>query len=124
MKSWDIGSIIANFVFALSLYLVCAAAAPEVPEHGAIDLDAFYSDNRRLFWGLLFLSNVAALWVNSVFLKVDPKLVIQTDIDTVPFLLICVPAFAISRPWAQWTSGLGLLAVQTWWTVTFSSSLQ
>jgi hypothetical protein len=124
MKSWGIASIVISFLFAVANYAICATAAPEPTEHGAIDLDAFYSENYRLFYGVNFLANTLALGINFVFLQTDPKMVLETDLATVPFFLPCLLAFFVSRRWAQWTAGVGLFAVQVWWTLTFSSSLQ
>ena len=42
-------SIVIYFLFALASLFFCAAAAPEVPYEGTIDLEAFYWENYRLF---------------------------------------------------------------------------
>src|SRR5258706_9729493 len=64
LKGWDLLSITVLFAFAVANYFVCVAAAPDVAADRPIDLEAFYWENRRLFWGLVALVMVVALAAN------------------------------------------------------------
>jgi hypothetical protein len=52
VQEWDLFSITIYFLFALSTFFFCAAAAPEASFEGTVDLEAFYWENYRLFYGL------------------------------------------------------------------------
>lgn len=124
IKDWDIASITVFFAFALSTFFFCAAAAPEVPAEGQVDLEAFYWDNYRLFYGFIFLQTVLAMLTNFVFLKTsDPSLFWKTNLGTLPFFLPVILAVFVSRRWAQWASAMGLLSLSVWWLITFSGDL-
>jgi hypothetical protein len=122
---WSLAEITGAFLFAVTNFLVCAAAAPEVPAEGTVDLDAFYWENRRLFWGLLVLMFVVALAANVAFLKLsDPSLFIRATLGTLPFFLPSALAIAIRARWAQWTAGLGLAALTIAWGVIFTGVIR
>src|SRR5580698_7159207 len=61
VTDWDLPTIFSAFLFAVTNFLLCAAAAPETTGDGPIDLVAFYDDNRRLYWGVLMVMMVTAL---------------------------------------------------------------
>jgi hypothetical protein len=125
IKEWDLPSITVFFAFALSTFFFCAAAAPDVTANEPADLEQFYWENYRLFYGFIVLQTVVALLTNFVFLKTPfPALFFWTNIDTLPFFLPPVLALTFSRRWAQWVAGLGLLALSVWWLITFSSTLR
>jgi hypothetical protein len=124
VKDWDILTIAIWFAVALSNFFICAAAAPDPVEDKAIDLEAFYRDQYRLFYGMVLFSEVLYVLANFDFVKIDPKLMLQTQLDTVPFFVPPVLAIAVPKRWAQWTAGISLLALNVWWTLTFSSALK
>jgi hypothetical protein len=123
-RDWDLLSIALWFVCALSCFFICAAAAPDPVEDKEIDLEAFYRDGHRLFYWLVLLSEAVDVAVNFDFLKIDPKLMLQTQLDTIPFFLPPVLAIVVPQRWAQWTAGLSLLALYLWWALTFSGALK
>lgn len=124
VKDWDLLSIAIWFGVALSCFFICAAAAPDPVEDKPIDLVAFYREHYRLFYAMVLLSEVLDVFANFDFYKVNTRLMLQTQLATVPFFLPPVLAIAVPKPWAQWTAGLGLLALYLWWALTFSSALK
>jgi hypothetical protein len=124
VKDWDILTIAIWFAVALSNFFICAAAAPDPVEDKAIDLDVFYHDHYRLFYGMVLFSEALYIVANFDFIKVDPNLMLQTQLATIPFFVPPVLAIAVPKRWAQWSAGLGLLALNIWWTLTFSSALK
>ena len=125
IRDWDLLSITIFFVFAVCTYSFCVAAVPDVPTEGPVDLEQFYRENYRLFYGFIVLQDVAALLTNFVFLKTsDPTLFLRTNLDTLPFFLPPALAVAVAGRWAQWAAGLSLLGLSIWWLLTFSSTLR
>jgi hypothetical protein len=120
VKVWDLMTITVFFLFAIGNYFVCVAASPEMPAEGTIDMEASYWSNRRLFYGVLAVLSVVSLGTNFAFLKTtDSALFLQTDLLTLPFFLPSLLALTVSAKWAQWASGLGLLALSISWCVVF-----
>jgi hypothetical protein len=54
VTSWDLASVAIQFLFAVSVYLVCALVGPKVPDEGVIDLEDF-------FWRQRFISTARSL---------------------------------------------------------------
>ena len=117
---WNLADITASFLFAVTNFLLCAAAAPEVPAEGSIDLEAFYWANRRLFWGLVAVMMVVGLGSTVVLRLYDPRLFAQETLATLPFFLPPALAIAIRARWAQWTAGIGLAVLSVAWAVLFT----
>jgi hypothetical protein len=124
-SAWDLFSIVIFFLFALCSYFFCAAAAPEVPFEGAIDLEAFYWENYKLFYGLIALQTIVAMLTSlSAPLRRDWSLFVWTNIDSLPFFIPPILATTIRSRWAQWASAIVFLAMQIWWLITFNSQLK
>jgi hypothetical protein len=122
---WSLADITLSFLFAVTNFLVCAAAAPEMPAEGPVDLEAFYWENRRLFWGLLLLMFVAALAANLALLKMsEPNLFVQATLLTLPFFLPSLLAITVRARWAQWAAGLGLAALSIGWGIIFTGVIR
>jgi hypothetical protein len=125
VRAWDLLTITIFFVFAIGNYFVCVAASPEIPAEGAIDMEASYWNNRRLFYGVMILLSVVSLATNFAFLQTpDTALFLQSDLLTLPFFLPSLLAFTVSARWAQWASGLSLLALSIGWCVIFVGVLR
>jgi hypothetical protein len=119
----DLITVVVGFAYAISVYLFCAAAAPEAAD-GPIDLDAFYWRNRRVFYGFYALSVVAALAASfSVLGTPNQGTFLGRELLTLMFFAPCALAIAVPARWAQWVSGVGLLAVTVGWLVRFDSVL-
>ncbi len=126
LRDWDLLSITVLFVGAVSNYFVCVAAVPnDLPSEGPIGLDAFYWKNRLLYWSVVSALNVLALPANSIFGKsLNPHLVLQTDLATLPAFVPCIVAIAAKQRWAQWVAGLGLLATTLVFMIMFDTDLR
>lgn len=124
IREWDLYSIAIYFLFALCSYFFCAAAAPEVPFEGTIDLEEFYWENYRLFYGLIVVQTVVAMLTSVPLLKPHRALFLWTNIDSLPFFLPPILATLVRARWAQWTSALGSSALLLWWLITFNSTLR
>lgn len=125
VKQWDLGTIVIWFLFAVTNYFLCVAAAPEGVTDERIDLEAFYWRNRRLFYGILVLMDLIGLAANFAFLSTSqPGLFLQTTLWTLPSLAPPLLALSVKAPWAQWLSSITLLAISITWGVLFTSSLK
>lgn len=124
IQEWDLFSIAIYFLFALCSYFFCAAAAPEVPFEGTIDLEEFYWENYRLFYGLIALQTVVAMLTSIPLLKSHWSLFLWTNIDSLPFFLPLLLAVLVRARAAQWMSATGFSALSLWWLITFNSSLK
>jgi hypothetical protein len=124
MRQWDLFSITALFAFAVTIYFVCALAAPEFSAEGEIDMEAFYWRNRRPFYTLLLLCMTLAIVSNFAFLQTpNTALFFQENAATLPFFVPCVLALAVPARWAQWLAGIGLLALTSTFAIVFSDTL-
>ena len=111
MVNWDIASVLVQFVFAVLLYFLCVFAAPDA-EKGMADTEEFYSaQHRRFYWTYIF-AITAAIVGNTTFLEsTDPSLFLKWNLASLPMYLPCILGLAVRARWAQWTAGIGLLAV-------------
>jgi hypothetical protein len=123
IKDWELLSITTWFAYAIQNYFACAAAAPEVGEGGAFDMEAFYWDNRRNFWGVMLVGAVLTILTNFTFVS-DRALFLEANVYTLPFFVPCILALTVRARWAQWTSGLLFLAIDLTLLLTFSSALK
>jgi hypothetical protein len=118
----DLGRIVGGFIYAIILYFVCAAAAPDV-EGEAIDLGAFYGRNRRLFYGLYAACTLAAVVTELPLLSGPKGAFTQAVTATLPFFVPCLIAIAIPSRVAQWVAGVGLFVLTAVWLALFSAAL-
>ena len=124
VASWDLYTITLFFVASVVLYLMCAAVSPEAPEDKAIDMEAFYWSNYRLFYGLYVLLLLVFVAMSLVYLQTPtPWLALQVALGNLPYLLICLFAIFVPARWAQWTAGKTMLLLTVAWPVVFSSAI-
>jgi hypothetical protein len=69
VTSWDLASIAIQFLFAISVYVICALVGPKSPEEGQIDLEDFFWRQRSYFYGAIIACLLLALLANLDFLK-------------------------------------------------------
>jgi hypothetical protein len=124
MAHWDIASIFAQFIFAITLFFICVFAAPEAAANEPIDTEAFYWKQHRRFYWAYIVASTAGIACNTIFLKSgDPSLFLKWNLASLPMYLPCILALAVRARWAQWTAGLGLLLVTTVAVVPLESTL-
>ena len=125
VREWDIVTIVTQFAFAVTLYFVCAMAAPESTDEGPIDMEAFYWRNYRLFYSLMAACMVLALAANFAFLQTPtPALFFKENAVTLVFFVPAVLPLAVGARWAQWAGGGGFLLMTCIYLALFSSTLK
>lgn len=123
LQAWDLFSVVIYFLFGLASFFFCAAAAPEVPPEGTIDLEDFYQENYRLYYGLIIVQTIVAMLTSIPLIKNHWSLFVWTNIDSLPFFAVPILAMTVRARWAQWTSAILFLSLEAWWLVTFNSSM-
>ena len=118
-KDVDLITIVVGFLYAITVYFICVAAAPE-PSDGAVDLEAFYWRNRRVYYGVYGLATAVAL--ASVWTP-DQRQSYQAELATLPFFAPCLLALTVPARWAQWVAGGALFAISLGWLLLFSRAL-
>jgi hypothetical protein len=124
VTSWDLGSVAIQFLFAVSVYVVCALVGPKTPDEGSIDLEEFFWQQRRYFYGAIVVCLILALLANLDFLKAaNTSLFFKENLGT---LVILVPSLAglVSRNYVvQWVAGVCLFVLTIGFAIVFSSQL-
>jgi len=124
VQSWDLASIAIQFLFAVSVYVICALVGPKMPEEGPIDLEDFFWRQHRYFYGAIAVCVLLALIANIDFLKTpNAALFIKENLASLPMLIPAVLALVARARWAQWVAGFLLLAMLIGFTIAFSSTL-
>jgi hypothetical protein len=127
IRDWrniDLLSITVIFVFSITLYFICAVAAPEAERGESIDMEEYYWDTYRPYYALVLLFMLLAFAVNFIYLKTStPQMFVETNIGTLPSLAPSVLALAVRARWAHWASGIGLLVLNVGFTVFFAGTL-
>src|ERR1700744_495305 len=67
VKHWTPGAVMAPFVMALTLYLICAAMAIKVRENELVDMPAFFAGNRLVIFCAWAIGMLSPMIVNYVF---------------------------------------------------------
>src|SRR5437870_4803659 len=49
ITNWDLASIAIQFLFAVSIYVICILVGPKTPDEGTIDLEEFFGANAHIF---------------------------------------------------------------------------
>jgi hypothetical protein len=125
ITSWDLASIAIQFLFALSLYLICSLVGPKAPDEGAIDLEDFFWRQRPYFYGAVLACIILALLANLAFLKTsNAALFVKENVTTLPMLIPTALALISRRRWVQWAGGLGFMAMMLVYTIMFCSNLR
>lgn len=124
VTSWDIGSVAIQFLFAVSVYVVCALVGPKVPDEGVLDLDDFFWRQRFYFYGAIIICLVLALLANIDFLKAsDPTLFLKENLGTIAILIPSLAAFVSRNYVVQWVAGVCLLGLMIGFAIMFSGTL-
>jgi hypothetical protein len=124
LAEWDLATIAIGFAYAITVYFLCAAAAPDLGE-GPLDLETFYWRNHRIFYGVVALYGVVSLLAALPLLRsLQSGVVMESELTTLLVFVPCALAIFIPSRWAQWASGVGLLAITIGWLFGFSSTLR
>jgi hypothetical protein len=118
-SSWDLLSIVVQFVYAIELYFLCALAAPEPAGKEAVDLDAFYREEHRPFFALGILVILTAMAGNFTFFRTtDPSAFWNWQLACLPSFPPLILLLSVRARWAQWAGSIAvliaLIAVNTW----------
>jgi len=125
ITSWDLASIAIQFLFAVSVYLICVLVGPKTPDEGTIDLESFFWRQRPYFYGAVLSCIILALVANLDFLKTpNAALFVKENLATLPMLIPTTLALISRNRWVQWAAGLCFLALMIGFTVMFSSTLR
>ena len=124
VTSWDIGSIAIQFLFAVSVYIVCALVGPKIPDEGVLDLEGFFWRQRFYFYGAVIICLALALLANLDFLKAsDPTLFIKENLGTIAILVPSVVGLISRKSVVQWVAGICLMALMIIFAIMFSGHL-
>lgn len=124
VTSWDIASIAIQFLFAVSVYVICALVGPKMPDDGPIDLEEFFWRQRTYLYGAIIVCLVLALLANLDFLKTpNTALLVKENVGTLAILVPTVVAFASANRVVQWAAGVCLLALTVVFAIMFSGHL-
>jgi len=124
LSQWNLAAVVVNFLLAISVFFVCASAAPEAQADGAVDMEAYYWRNRRAIWATLAVSNAVAMLANFVFLETpNQALFLQSTLASLPFFVPPATGYVFPARWVQWVSGIVQLALTVGFTIAFSGTI-
>jgi len=124
ITNWDLASIGIQFLFAVSIYVICVLVGPKTPDEGTIDLEDFFWRQRPYFYGTVLAMLLLALLANLDFLKTpNAALLVKENLVVLPMLIPVTLALIFRRRWIQWAAGLCFLAMLITFTIIFSSKL-
>ena len=124
VTSWDLASVAVQFLFAISVYVVCALVGPKVPDEGGLDLEDFFWRQRIYFYGAIIACLVLALLANIDFLKTsNTTLFIKENLGTIALSVPSVAGLVSRNHVVQWIAGLCFLALTIGFAIVFSSHL-
>src|ERR1700730_341569 len=124
VTSCDFASVAIQFLFAVSVYVVCALVGPKVPDEGALELEHFFWRQRRYFYGAIIICLVLALLANLDFLKTaNTALFVKENLGPIAILGPSVVGLISRNYVVQWVAGVCLLALTIGFAIMFSSHL-
>jgi len=124
IKSWDLFSIAVQFLFAVAIFIICVLVGPRVPDEGAIDLEDFFWRQRRYYYGAVVTCVFLSLIANLAFLKTtNATLLLKENLTNLPMFIPTLLGLLSGKRWAQWTAGLGFLAMMIGYTIVFCGTL-
>jgi len=124
VTSWDLASIAIQFLFAVSVYVVCALVGPKVSDEGVMDLEDFFWRQRIYFYGAIVVCLVLALLANLDFLKTpNTALFVKENLGTIAILIPSTLGLISRNRAAQWAAGVGFLVLTIGFAIMFSSHL-
>jgi hypothetical protein len=124
VTSWDLASIAIQFLFAVSVYVICALVGPKMPDESTIDLEDFFWRQRPYFYSAIVVCLVLALLANLDFLKTpNTALLVKENLGTIAILVPSALGLISSNRVVQWTAGLCFFVLIIGFAIMFSSRL-
>src|SRR6266849_5333401 len=124
VTNWDLASIAIQFLFAVSVYVICALVGPKMPDDGTIDLEDFFWRQRTYFYGALIVCLVLSLLANLDFLNTpNTALLVKENLGTIALLIPTAFGLISRNRVVQWTSGVCFLVMIIGFAIMFSSTL-
>ena len=124
ITSWDISSVAIQFLFAVSIYVVCALVGPKVPEEGMLDLEDFFWRQRLYFYGAIMVCLFLALLANIDFLKTpNSALFIKENIGTIAIMVPTIAGLVSRNYGVQWIAGGSFMALMIAFAIMFTGHL-
>jgi phage shock protein PspC (stress-responsive transcriptional regulator) len=124
VTTWDIASIAIQFLFAVSVYIVCALVGPKVPDEGVLDLGDFFWRQRFYFYGAIIVCLVLALLANLDFLKTaNTTLLVKENLGTIAILVPSTLGLVSRNRQVQWVAGVCFLVLIVGFAIMFSGTL-
>lgn len=124
IKSWDLVSIVVQFLFAVVIFIICALVGPKAHDEGSIDLEDFFWRQRPYFYGAIVTCVLLSLIANLAYLKTPtPLLFFKQNLFNLPMLIPTLSALLFPKRWVQWAGGLGFLGLMLGYTIVFCGTL-
>jgi len=124
VTNWDLASVAIQFLFAVSVYVICALVGPKAPDDGVIDLEDFFWRQRTYFYGAIIVCLVLAVLANLDFLKTpNTALFVKENLGTIVMVIPTALGLISRNRVVQWAAGICLLAMIIGFAIMFSSSL-
>ena len=124
VTNWDIASVAIQFLFAVSVYVVCALVGPKAPDDGVIDLEDFFWRQRRYFYGAIIVCLVLALLANLDFLKTpNTALFVKENLGTIAIMIPSTLGLISDNRVIQWMAGVCFLVLIIGFAIMFSGTL-
>jgi hypothetical protein len=124
VTNWDLASIAIQFLFAISVYVICALVGPKTPDEGTIDLEEFFWRQRTYFYGAIMVCLLLALLANFDFLKTpNTPLFLKENLGTLAIMVPTLVALISGNRLVQWAAGVCLLALAITFAILFGSTL-
>jgi hypothetical protein len=125
VTSWDLASIAIQFLFAISVYVICALVGPKAADEGVIDLEDFFWRQRPYFYGAIIVCLVLALLANLDFLKTpNTALFVKENLGTIALSIPAALGLISRNRVVQWGAGICFLVMIIGFAIMFSSTLR
>jgi hypothetical protein len=124
MPTWTLYSIALQFVFAISIYFVCAMAAPEYPAEGVIDMEEMYARTRVPLYGLYLALCLVGFASNLDLMQVNAPLFLQQNLVILGGAAFAVLALTVRARWAQWAAAVIALLLGCAFLLLFEAALR
>jgi hypothetical protein len=119
---WTMGEVLLQFAIALVQYFTCSLVSIRPEPDGAIDMPAFFEQQRLPILLAFSALGVVAIIENFVDRNTSglaPGAWISEDLQVLALNLVLLTAFIFRRPWVQWAAMLILLVANAVFIIQF-----